>query len=160
MIVNIHWTSDAVLWSPWLAIPGEPEFTWEYVSEPGTGQVRLVESLLSSPAVSAVVAQGPHVVQPIRRIAGKYAVFSEGNLIAGVTPAAIQTPRSREGLIALLELARHGDRARVVGVRYQPVSILRPLHAVVPAAPGTASYARTVAVAGHDRGIGPIAAQP
>ena len=36
--------------------------------------------------ITAIVGQGPHAVQPIERINGKFVVFSEGNLISNQSP--------------------------------------------------------------------------
>jgi poly-gamma-glutamate capsule biosynthesis protein CapA/YwtB (metallophosphatase superfamily) len=151
VIVNIHWGADA---AP------------EYVAEVAGRQEDLVRPLVKSPDVTAVVGQGPHVVQPIRRVEGEIVVFSEGNLISD-QDAACCAEASQDGLIALLDLVSRGDRVRLRRVRYVPVWVSRPGYAVLPAGSALragaadpallrASYRRTVAVAGRDPGIEPV----
>jgi poly-gamma-glutamate synthesis protein (capsule biosynthesis protein) len=155
VIVNIHWGADA---AP------------EYVSEIASRQKEMVRPLVRSPDVTAVVGQGPHVVQPIRRIEGEIVVFSEGNLVSS-QDAACCSAASQDGLVALLDLIVKGDRARLSRVRYVPVWVSRPDYTVLPvgvaleagsADPAAlrASYERTVAVAGRDQGIEPVPQKP
>jgi poly-gamma-glutamate synthesis protein (capsule biosynthesis protein) len=66
VIVNLHWGGEIV-----------PEFQ----SDPSPGQLDLVKRLTASRLITAIVGQGPHAVQPIERVNGKFVVFSEGNLI-------------------------------------------------------------------------------
>jgi poly-gamma-glutamate synthesis protein (capsule biosynthesis protein) len=160
VLVNVHWTLRGTLWTPALRLPGEPDYTWEYEFAPGAGQVELVTSLIGRDEITAVIAQGPHVVQPIERVGGKYAVFSEGNLISGTGPGPAIHTGSFDGFIALLTLARRDGRVTVRRLRYVPVQVRRPGHDVVPARPGTPSYERTVAVAGRGAGIEPVPGTP
>jgi Bacterial capsule synthesis protein PGA_cap len=143
VIVNIHWSSAMVP---------------EYVHEPNAAQRAFASRLAGSPAITAVVGQGPHVVQPIERIDGKYVVFSEGNLISNQGAAAGLPAASQDGLIAFLELAVRDGDARVRRVRYLPVSVRHPDYAVVPATGGSAVEARerVVAVVGRGDGVAPL----
>jgi Bacterial capsule synthesis protein PGA_cap len=151
VIVNIHWG---------------PDFASEYLSEVTPSQMALARSLASSEEVTAVVGQGSHVVQPIRRVAGRIVVFGEGNLISSQN-AACCAAGAQEGMIALLDLWVAGDRARLERVRYVPVWVSQPDYRVLPvgralragtadAAVLRASYRRTVAVAGSDDHIVPV----
>jgi poly-gamma-glutamate capsule biosynthesis protein CapA/YwtB (metallophosphatase superfamily) len=155
VIVNIHWGADA---AP------------EYVSEVAARQEEMVRPLVESEDITAVVGQGPHVVQPIRRVGGEIVVFSEGNLISD-QDAACCSEASQDGLIVLLELVARGDRTRLREVRYVPVWVSRPDYTVLPVGPalaaGTAdpavlraSYRRTVTVAGRDPGVEPVPPRP
>jgi poly-gamma-glutamate synthesis protein (capsule biosynthesis protein) len=159
VLVNVHWTLRGTLWTPALRLPGEPDYTWEYEFAPGAGQVELMTSLIGRDEITAVIAQGPHVVQPIERIGGKYVVFSEGNLISGTGSGPAIHTGTFDGLIALLTLAERDGRVTIRRLRYVPVQVRRPGHDVVPARPGTVSYERTVAVAGRGPGIGPAPAR-
>ena len=137
VIVNLHWGT-------------------EFVSAVSPQQRALARRLTRSPAIDAIVGQHAHVVQPIRRVHGKPVVFGEGNLIsnqtAGCCPAA-----SQDGLIALIRFAVRPDRpARATSVGYIPTWVRHPDMTVTRAAPGSASWNRTVSAAGRRRGIGPI----
>src|SRR5918995_3298212 len=151
VIVNMHWGID---------------MTPEYVGEPSAKQRAFVNELARAPEIPAVVGQGPHVVQSIDRRQGKYAVFSEGNLVSNQGSDAGLAAASQDGLIGLLDLVVDGDGARVRRVRYVPTWVQHPDYTVLPvgqaleegeADPASlrASYERTVDVAGRGSGIGP-----
>jgi poly-gamma-glutamate capsule biosynthesis protein CapA/YwtB (metallophosphatase superfamily) len=135
VIVNLHWGN-------------------EYSHAISRSQWALAKRLTRSPAIAAIVGQHAHVVQPIRRVHGKPVVFGEGNLIsnqtAGCCPAA-----SQDGLIALIRFTARGDRVRARRVRYVPTWVRHPDYRVVRAARGSASWRRTVSVAGRAPGIRP-----
>ena len=128
-IVNLHWGD-------------------EYSHAISPSQWALAKRLTRSPAISAIVGQHAHVVQPIRRLNGKPVVFGEGNLIsnqtAGCCPAA-----SQDGLIALIGFTARDGRVRARRVRYVPTWVRHPDYRVVPAAPGSLPWRRTVSVAGR-----------
>jgi hypothetical protein len=151
LIVNLHWGQ-------------------EYVPAPSAFQRALADTLTRSPAITAVVGQHVHVVQPIARVNGKLVVFGEGNLLSNQTPACC-APGSQDGLLALLHVdVPPGRRARVRAIRYVPVWVRHPDYAVLPvgdalrrhlADPAAlrASWARTVHVAGRARGVTPVPAR-
>jgi poly-gamma-glutamate capsule biosynthesis protein CapA/YwtB (metallophosphatase superfamily) len=152
VIVNLHWGGLIVA---------------EYQSEPSPGQLALVKKITASPDVTAIVGQGPHAVQPIERVNGKYVVFSEGNLVSNQSPEAALPASSQDGLVALLSLVVDDRGARVTGVRYVPVWVRHPDYEVLPVgralqrgeADATLlrdSYARTVSVAGRAKGVEPV----
>jgi poly-gamma-glutamate capsule biosynthesis protein CapA/YwtB (metallophosphatase superfamily) len=152
VIVNLHWGGQIVA---------------EYQSEPSPGQLALVKKLTASRDVTAIVGQGPHAVQPIERVNGKYVVFSEGNLVSNQSPEAALPASSQDGLVALLSLVVDDRGARVTGVRYVPVWVRHPDYGVLPVGPalqrGEAdatllrdSYERTVSVAGRAKGVEPV----
>jgi Bacterial capsule synthesis protein PGA_cap len=128
-IVNLHWGV-------------------EYSHAISPSQWALAKRLTRSPAIGAIVGQHAHVVQPIRRLNGKPVVFGEGNLVsnqtAGCCPAA-----SQDGLIALIRFTARDGRVRARRVRYVPTWVRHPDYRVVPAAPGSLSWQRTVSVAGR-----------
>lgn len=152
VIVNIHWGGEIVP---------------EYQSQPSSGQLALVKKLAGARDVTAIVGQGPHAVQPIARVDGKYVVFSEGNLVSNQSPAAGLPASSQDGLVALLHMVVDGRGARVTRVRYLPVWVRHPDYAVLPVGPALAkgeadaaslrdSYERTVSVAGRGHGVEPV----
>jgi poly-gamma-glutamate capsule biosynthesis protein CapA/YwtB (metallophosphatase superfamily) len=136
VIVNLHWGDE-----------------FQHAVSPA--QLGLARRLTRSPAVTAIVGQHAHVVQPIRRVNGKIVVFGEGNLISNQS-AACCPAASQDGLIALLRLVVGERRAHVLRARYLPVWVRRPDYAVVPAPPE--SWRRTVSVVGRRPYLRPIPA--
>lgn len=137
VIVNLHWGA-------------------EYVHPVTPQQAALARRLTRSPAIDAIVGQHAHVVQPIRRVNGKPVVYGEGNLISNQT-AACCAPGAQDGLIALIDFTIvPGARPRAERIRYVPTWVRHPDYTVVPAAPGTPSWNRTVSVAGRRPGIRPL----
>ena len=149
VIVNLHWGD-------------------EDAAQPSSFQLHLAQQLTRSPAITAIVGQHVHVVQPIRIIGGKLVVFGEGNLISNQTSACCPAA-SQDGMIVLLTIAMDSCGARVSFIHYLPIWVRHPDYVVLPA--GTAwrndpadaaalraSYERTVAVAGRGPRIQPIPA--
>jgi poly-gamma-glutamate synthesis protein (capsule biosynthesis protein) len=152
VIVNLHWGGEI--------LP-------EYQVEPSPGELNLVKTLLASPRITAIVGQGPHAVQPIEHLDGKFAVFSEGNLISNQSPEAGLPASSQDGMVVLLECVAAGQRVRVSGVRYVPVYVNHPDFTVLPVGDGLknglgdpvalrASYERTLGVVGSSKHIRPV----
>jgi len=151
VIVTMHWAS---------------QIAPEYSSEPSDEVRRFARRLARADEITAIVGHGPHVVQPIERIAGKPVLFSVGNLISNQS-AACCAEASQDGLVGLLTLVVDGDGDRVERVRYAPVFVNQPDYTVLPVGdaleagqgdPATlqASYERTVSVAGRADGVEPI----
>jgi len=134
VIVNLHWGA-------------------EYRHAPTREQRSLAAALTRSRAVTAVVGQHAHVVQPIRWIHGKPVVFGEGNLLSNQT-AACCPASSQDGLIALLDLRAARGGVRALRVRYLPTFVRHPDFTVVRAR--GASRSRTIRVAGRSRRVVPI----
>lgn len=144
VIVNLHWGT-------------------ENVTRPSAFQRRLADRLTRSRAITAIVGQHVHVVQPIRRVHGKLVVFGEGNLISSQTPACCAAG-SEDGLIALVRIVVTPRTDRVASIRYVPTWVRHPDYTVVPIGYGLrhhsaraavlrASYRRTVRAAGHVAGV-------
>jgi poly-gamma-glutamate synthesis protein (capsule biosynthesis protein) len=134
VIVNLHWGT-------------------EFSNVPNPEQRSLASALTRSKAITAVVGQHVHVVQPIRWMNGKPVVFGEGNLISNQT-AACCPAASQDGLIALLDLRVFRAGVRAVRVRYLPIYARHPDFTVVHAR--GASRARTIRVAGRSGRVVPI----
>jgi poly-gamma-glutamate capsule biosynthesis protein CapA/YwtB (metallophosphatase superfamily) len=136
VVVNLHWGD-------------------EYSHAISPAQAALARRLTRSPAITAIVGQHAHVVQPIRRVNGKPVVFGEGNLISNQT-AACCPAESQDGLIALIDFAARDGRVRARRVRYVPTWVRHPDYRVLPASRGSLSWRRTVGFAGRRPGIGPV----
>jgi poly-gamma-glutamate synthesis protein (capsule biosynthesis protein) len=132
VIVNLHWGTE-----------------FSHAISPA--QAALAQRLTRSPAISAIVGQHVHVVQPIRWLHRKPVVFGEGNLVSNQT-AACCPAESQDGLIALIDFATRGRRVRATRVRYVPVWVRHPDYRVLPARRGSLSWRRTVAAAGRPPG--------
>jgi cell division protein YceG involved in septum cleavage/poly-gamma-glutamate capsule biosynthesis protein CapA/YwtB (metallophosphatase superfamily)/N-acetylmuramoyl-L-alanine amidase len=140
----------------------------EYVHEPTPKQRYLARALLRRGTVDAIVGQHAHVVQPIRRLFGRFVVYGEGNLLSNQT-AACCPPETQDGLIAILRVRARGRQAKIVGVDYVPVRVRHPEFVVEPVASALRtvdsdsrraaelreSFRRTVAFAGAGDGVRP-----
>ena len=71
----------------------------EYVGQPelAAASTFVKPSSPTRLGITAIVGQGPHVVQQIERIGGKFVVFSEGNLISNQGPEPGSPRRARTG---------------------------------------------------------------
>jgi poly-gamma-glutamate synthesis protein (capsule biosynthesis protein) len=147
VIVNLHWGT-------------------EYQSAPDAFQLALARRLTASKAITAVVGQHVHVVQPIRWMHHKPVVFGEGNLLSNQTSACCPAA-SQDGLMALLRFVAGPRGVRVKRVDYVPVWVRHPDYLVVPIGTGlkkgladrgtlVASYRRTVEAAGRSRRTAPL----
>jgi poly-gamma-glutamate synthesis protein (capsule biosynthesis protein) len=135
VIVNLHWGT-------------------EYRSAPTREQKQLADALTRSKAITAVVGQHVHVVQPIRWMHGKPVVFGEGNLISNQT-AGCCAVGSQDGLLALLDLQVSANaRVRATRVRYLPTYVRHPDFTVIHAR--GRSRARTIRIAGRSKRVVPI----
>ncbi len=135
VIVNLHWGT-------------------EYRHAPDAFQRGLARRLARSRAITAVVGQHVHVVQPIRRVGRLWVVFGEGNLLSSQT-AACCPAASQDGMLVRLHL-RVGRRVRVERITYTPTWVRHPDYTVVHAAGSQrASWRRTVAVVGRTRRVKP-----
>jgi Bacterial capsule synthesis protein PGA_cap len=149
VIVNLHWGD-------------------EYLAQPSSFQLHLARRLTRSAAITAVVGQHVHVVQPIRFMHGKPVVFGEGNLISDQIGFGLPAA-SEDGMIVLLTIRVTPHGARVTAIHYVPIWVHPGTFVVLPA--GTAwrtghanaaalraSYHRTVAAVGRTSRIQPIPA--
>ena len=74
--------------------------------------MRVARRLAGSRRVTAIVGQGPHVVQPIKRLRRKFVVFSEGNLVSNERAATGQPAATQDGLIAMLDMQATGSSVK------------------------------------------------
>jgi hypothetical protein len=138
VVVNLHWGT-------------------EYSHAVDARQRRLAARLLRSRAITALVGQHAHVVQPIRRVRGRWVVFGAGNLLSNQSRACCPAA-TQDGMVALLRIRVRGKRARVERIRYAPTWVRHPDFTVVRA-PGD-SWRRTVDAVGRARGLRPVPARP
>jgi poly-gamma-glutamate synthesis protein (capsule biosynthesis protein) len=106
----------------------------EHVHAPIAAQTSLAERLLRSDALDLIVGHHAHVVQPIRRIHGRYVAYGLGNSLSGMT-AAMFEPAVQDGiaLIVTAERGRHGWH--VERVRYAPTWVMPHTWIVRPVRP-------------------------
>jgi poly-gamma-glutamate synthesis protein (capsule biosynthesis protein) len=154
VIANMHWGN-------------------EYAHEPNAEQRTLARYLLKRRVVDLIVGQHAHVVQPIQRVARRFVVYGEGNLLSSQTSACCPA-ESQDGLIAVIHVRAVGTRATVTGVDYVPTRVRHPDYLVVPvgnrlyqlvrqgrgssteAQAMLASYRRTMSYAGKTPWIRPL----
>ena len=136
VIVNLHWGT-------------------EYRHAPDAFQTGLARRLARHGAITAVVGQHAHVVQPIRRVDGLPVVFGEGNLLSNQT-AACCPAASQDGMLVRLHIRVGRRRARVTRIGYLPTWVRHPDYAVVPAPPD--SRRRTIDIVGRSKRLRPLLA--
>lgn len=139
----------------------------ENSSVPNRSQRALAKRIVAIDGVAAIAGQGPHVVQPIERIGGKFVVFSAGNLLSNQGSYSGLPAATQDGLVALFRFAGREGEYRVGRVDYVPVMVNPAGHAVLPAGPGVKSdpdlagaladsWQRTVDVAGSGPKVRPV----
>jgi poly-gamma-glutamate synthesis protein (capsule biosynthesis protein) len=148
VLVNMHWGD-------------------ENSTEPNTSQLKLARRLTASPLITGIVGQGPHVVQPIRRVNGKFVVFSEGNLLSAQGAWAGLPAETQYGLIALLHLTADRRGVHLDRVSYVPTWVDLNGYRVIPvglglrkgegdAAAERTAYDSVVGTAGRAPGVAPV----
>ena len=100
----------------------------EYAARPGPAQRALARRLLSSPEVDLLLGHHPHVVQPVERIAGKWAVYSLGNLLSGQPDRCCPSPA--DGVVVLVTMERTPAGWRAGGLTFAPTVVERETFAV------------------------------
>ena len=133
VIVNLHWGT-------------------EYSHAPDAFQTALARRLGRSRAITAVVGQHAHVVQPIRRAGRTWVVFGEGNLLSNQS-AACCPAATQDGMLVRLHLRVGPKRGRVERVTYVPTWVRHPDYTILRAARRSSSWRRTVSVVGRNRRV-------
>ena len=90
--------------------------------------------------------------------AGVVEDVGEGNLVSNQTIACCPAA-SQDGLVAMIDFEMRSGRVRAQRVRYVPTWVRHPDMTVLRATPGSASWHRTVSVAGRRPGIRPAVGQ-
>lgn len=143
----------------------------ENSTSPNSSQRQLARAILAIEEVDVIAGQGPHVVQPIERIDGKFVVFSAGNLLSNQGSHSGLPAETEDGLIALLRFNLEDGEATVERVDYVPVWVTPYGHEILPAGTAAkthpdyagdlaASWQRTVGIAGTGARIKPVPRSP
>ncbi len=138
----------------------------ENSTTPNDSQMALAEALTKSPLITAIVGQGPHVVQPIEKINDKFVVFSEGNLVSNQSAAAGLPAETQYGLVAILHMVADGKGVHVQRVTYVPTWVRLTDYVVLPVGIGLRkdsanaaslrdAYDTIVSIAGRAKDIQP-----
>lgn len=143
----------------------------ENSTTPNESQRELARAILAINEVDAIAGQGPHVVQPIERIGGKFVVFSAGNLLSNQGAYSGLPVETEDGLIALFRFRLKDGEAKVVRLDYVPTWVVPYGHQILPAGLAgkrypdyagdlAASWRRTVDIAGRGNRIRPVPPDP
>jgi len=139
----------------------------ENSTTPNESQLELARAVTKIPDVAAIAGQGPHVVQPIKRINGKFVVFSAGNLLSNQIAAAGLPAETQYGLIALFRFRSAADGTKVRRIDYVPIWVRPGDYLIEPVGWGLrndpaneaglrAAWESTVSIAGRSQSIRPV----
>ena len=103
----------------------------EYRSTPTPAQRRLANTLLGDPAVDLIVGHHAHVVQPVRRIHGKWVAFGMGNSLSAQS-AACCPAATQDGVLLQVTVVRKAGRFVVGAVGYTPTWVEHPSYRIHP----------------------------
>ena len=103
----------------------------EYQTAPTSAQLKLAKLLLADPSIDLVLGHHVHVVQPARRIDGKWVVFGMGNLLSNQSSACCPAA-TQDGVLIQVRVVRRGDRYVVGDLRYTPTWVQHPSYRVLP----------------------------
>jgi len=121
----------------------------EYRSAPTQTQRTLAARLLGDPAVDLIVGHHAHVVQPVRRIHGKWVAFGMGNSLSAQSAACCPAP-TQDGVLLQVAVVHKNGRYVVEAVRYTPTWVEHPSYRIRPVlqtlAGGSASPAMRAAL--------------
>lgn len=103
----------------------------EYRSAPTQAQRHLAARLLADPGVDLIVGHHAHVVQPVRRIHGKWVAFGLGNSLSAQS-AACCPASTQDGVLLQVAVAHKKGRSVVESVRYTPTWVEHPSYRIRP----------------------------
>lgn len=103
----------------------------EYQTAPTSAQLKLAKLLLADPSIDLILGHHVHVVQPVRRIHGKWVVFGMGNLLSNQSSACCPAA-TQDGVVIQVRVVRNGDRYVVGDLRYIPTWVRHPSYRVLP----------------------------
>ena len=124
---------------------GEPQYQIGLT----TNQISIAEQLLDAPEVDLVIGHGSHVLQPVVRRSGKYAVLGLGNFLANQPGDERRRctecpPGTQDGMVAWFGIAEHPDGSfTVIDAGYVPTWVDRRTYEIIPLGinePETVSY--------------------
>jgi poly-gamma-glutamate capsule biosynthesis protein CapA/YwtB (metallophosphatase superfamily) len=103
----------------------------EYRSRPTPAQRALARKLLADPGVDLIVGHHAHVVQPIRRVNGKWVAFGMGNSLSAQS-AACCPAATQDGVLVKVTVVHKAGRMVVGRLSYIPTWVERPSYRVLP----------------------------
>ena len=103
----------------------------EYRSAPTPAQRTLARRLLADPSVDLLVGHHAHVVQPIRRLHGKWAAFGMGNSLSAQS-AACCPAATQDGVLLQVTVVPRAGRLVVGRLSYVPTWVEHPSYRVLP----------------------------
>lgn len=103
----------------------------EYRTAPTAQQLRIARQLLADPSIDLILGHHVHVVQPARRIQGKWVAFGMGNLLSAQS-AACCPANTQDGVLVQVKVVRSGNRYVVGDLRYVPTWVEHPGYRVLP----------------------------
>lgn len=97
----------------------------EYRTAPTPAQLRVARQLLADPSIDLILGHHVHVVQPVRRIGGKWIAFGMGNLLSAQSTACCPAA-TQDGVLIQVNVVRRGNRYVVGDLRYTPTWVQHP----------------------------------
>jgi poly-gamma-glutamate capsule biosynthesis protein CapA/YwtB (metallophosphatase superfamily) len=103
----------------------------EYRTAPTPQQLRVARRLLADPSIDLILGHHVHVVQPARRIEGKWVAFGMGNLLSAQSSACCPA-NTQDGVIMHVRVVRSAGRYVVGQLDYIPTYVQHPSFRVLP----------------------------
>ena len=103
----------------------------EYRSAPTPAQRTLATRLLADPSVDLILGHHAHVVQPVRRIRGKWVAFGMGNSLSAQS-AACCPAATQDGVLLQVTVVRRTGQFVVGKIRYTPTWVEHPSYRIRP----------------------------
>jgi len=103
----------------------------EYQTAPTPQQLSVARQLLADPSVDLILGHHVHVVQPARRIKGKWVAFGMGNLLSAQSSACCPAS-TQDGVILHVRVVRSAGRYVVGQLDYIPTYVQHPSFRVLP----------------------------
>lgn len=112
----------------------------EYARTPTQAQLEFAHQLVESPFIDLVVTHHSHVVAPIEKVGDEFIAHGLGNCLSGQT----QRPVLADGVILVARATSNGNVWRFSSLEVVPTVVTRGSYQVMPAAPDSDSYQRTM----------------
>ena len=103
----------------------------EYRTAPTADQLRVARQLTADPGIDLILGHHAHVVQPARRINGKWVAFGMGNLLSAQSSACCPA-NTQDGVIISVSVARKAGHYVATDLRYVPTWVQHPGYRVLP----------------------------
>jgi poly-gamma-glutamate capsule biosynthesis protein CapA/YwtB (metallophosphatase superfamily) len=103
----------------------------EYRSTPTPAQRTLARRLLADPSVDLIIGHHAHVLQPVRRVGGKWVAFGLGNSLSAQS-AACCPAGTQDGVLLKVTILNRAGRLVVGRVDYVPTWVEHPSYRILP----------------------------